>query len=187
MSNAAIATRIMSINRLCRLFVVITCSSYLSARLEACGVVQRPIALSSSQAQNGNNVMNDKRSRLADTEPGPECHREKCSPRLLWEKKVSGTEKRLSRINVREIGSRHLTWPLTPYLARHEPAGGWPGRGFDAPPLTPPRRPGRPAPATRRVNDGIKEQGAGARSCPPQLPRFARLPRGRASWRRRRR
>src|SRR5271166_2329466 len=39
---------------------------------------------------------------------------------------VSGTEKRLSRINVREIGSRHLTWPLTPYLARHEPAGGWP-------------------------------------------------------------
>src|SRR5271157_3197098 len=93
MPNAAIATRIMSINRLCRLFVVITCSSYpdsvgcsssslvpriLSARLEACGVVQRPIALSSSQAQNGNNVMNDKRSRLADT--GPECHREKCSP-----------------------------------------------------------------------------------------------------------
>src|SRR5271157_5476950 len=106
MSNAAIASGIMSINRLCRLFVVITCSSYpKSARPEACGVVQRPIALSSSQAQNGNNVMNDKRSRLADTGPGPECHREKCSPRLLWEKKVSGTEKRLSRINVREIGS----------------------------------------------------------------------------------
>src|SRR5271166_2035693 len=89
MSNAAIATRIMSINRLCRLFVVITCSSYpdsvgcsssslvpriLSARLEACGLVQRPIALSSSQAQNGNNVMNDKRSRLADTGPGRPAH-----------------------------------------------------------------------------------------------------------------
>ena len=47
---------------------------FLSARLEACGVVQRPIALSSSQAQNGNNVMNDKRSRLADTGPGRPAH-----------------------------------------------------------------------------------------------------------------
>ena len=40
-------------------------------------------------------------------------------PRGLWltgKQKVSGTEKRLSCINVPETGSRHLICLLTPYL-----------------------------------------------------------------------